>query len=283
MKEQTSKRNVTQSVQGNDFLGHYDFLDTLTHRKNDLESHAQQARLRLKDSPDEMLRVVRNGRYHCYYARKGMDKNGSYISKSNMEYIAALAQKKYDTLFLDEAKKEISLINSFLDSYSDNIADINSFFNNELRNVIDVEDMSDEEYIDYWMSIPYTPMTVEDDIPKHITERGEVVRSKSEELIANTLNRLGIPYKYECPLYFANGGVRYPDFTILNVKNRKVWFYEHFGMMDDHDYMNSCFGKILEYGMNGFYPGIDYFMTFETINYPLNTRTIEKTIKMYLR
>ena len=50
----------------------------------------------------------------------------------------------------------------------------------------------------------------------HRTERGELVRSKSELLIANKLHSMGIEYGYEQPLNIGEGRFRYPDFTITD-------------------------------------------------------------------
>jgi hypothetical protein len=48
----------------------------------------------------------------------------------------------------------------------------------------------------------------------HRTTRGELVRSKSEVIIADMLASLGLPYGYEQPFTGPDGSVRYPDFTI---------------------------------------------------------------------
>ena len=68
-----------------------------------------------------------------------------------------------------------------------------------------------------------------------MTLRGERVRSKSEAMIADTLYRLKIPYKYECPLTIRrktgtsrNTKTIYPDFTCLNVRLRQEFVWEHF-------------------------------------------------------
>ena len=143
-------------------------------------------------------------------------------------------------------------------------------------------DLSDDEYVSYWNGIPYEPKYINNDIPTHITAKGEHVRSKSEEIIANTLNRLNIPYKYECPLLFDNGDIRYPDFTILDVKRRKEYYYEHFGMMDDPQYFVSFVNKIKLYETNGILPGKNLIMTFETLYFPINTQYIEHTIMSYI-
>ena len=50
----------------------------------------------------------------------------------------------------------------------------------------------------------------------HRTERGDLVRSKSELVIADKLHARGIDYAYEQPLVLPNGRTRYPDFTIAD-------------------------------------------------------------------
>ena len=50
----------------------------------------------------------------------------------------------------------------------------------------------------------------------HRTERGDLVRSKSELVIADKLFSRGIDYVYEQPLDLGGGRVRYPDFTITD-------------------------------------------------------------------
>ncbi len=48
----------------------------------------------------------------------------------------------------------------------------------------------------------------------HRTERGDLVRSKSElVMIADKPHARGINYVYEQPLVLADGRVRYPDFN----------------------------------------------------------------------
>lgn len=67
-------------------------------------------------------------------------------------------------------------------------------------------------------------------------EKGERVRSKSEVIIADMLNRKGISYRYEYPVYLKNVGQIYPDFTVLDAIRRREIYWEHLGMMDDPDY-----------------------------------------------
>lgn len=65
------------------------------------------------------------------------------------------------------------------------------------------------------------------------TLSGEMVRSKSEVIIANILTERQIPFNYEIPLAY-EGGTICPDFTIE--WNGKTFYWEHLGMMDIENY-----------------------------------------------
>jgi thymidine kinase len=69
----------------------------------------------------------------------------------------------------------------------------------------------------------------------YLTENGDLVRSKSEWIIADKLKAAGIRYQYEQPLML--GGIeRYPDFTIRDDDSNKIWYWEHNGMLKDDEY-----------------------------------------------
>lgn len=60
------------------------------------------------------------------------------------------------------------------------------------------------------------------------------VRSKSEVIIANMLVDRDIPFKYEEPLYAADGTIYLPDFTVTF--RGETYYWEHVGMLDRPDY-----------------------------------------------
>ena len=64
----------------------------------------------------------------------------------------------------------------------------------------------------------------------HRTARGEMVRSKSEVIIANALAAKGIDYAYERPLLI-EGVTKYPDFTIEDMESGQTIYWEHCGML----------------------------------------------------
>ena len=115
-----------------------------------------------------------------------------------------------------------------------------------------------------------------------LTEKGEAVRSKSEKIIADKLYMKGIPYVYEQPLYLKGYGYVVPDFKVLNIRTRKEYYLEHFGMMDDSEYLRKVLRKIETFQKNNIFPGDNLLMTFETSDSPLNTRILEELVKKYL-
>lgn len=79
----------------------------------------------------------------------------------------------------------------------------------------------------------------------HRTTRGELVRSKSEVIIANLLHALGITYAYEQPFAGRDGSVRYPDFTIEDAETGRRVFLEHLGLMSEPAYRRRWLAKIV--------------------------------------
>ena len=69
----------------------------------------------------------------------------------------------------------------------------------------------------------------------HQTERGELVRSKSEVIIADHLNRKRINYRYEEQLKLGED-IRIPDFTFEDDDTGITYYWEHCGMLFDPEY-----------------------------------------------
>ena len=91
----------------------------------------------------------------------------------------------------------------------------------------------------------------------HRTERGDLVRSKSEVVIADKLHARGIDYAYEQPLVLPNGRTRYPDFTIADHARGVTFYWEHLGMLHDPRYRTRWERKRAEYVECGIGPHED--------------------------
>ena len=68
----------------------------------------------------------------------------------------------------------------------------------------------------------------------HEALTGDMVRSKSELIIANLLTERGVSFEYEMPLVAPDGTMYLPDFSIVHQGER--WFWEHWGMMSEAKY-----------------------------------------------
>jgi hypothetical protein len=95
--------------------------------------------------------------------------------------------------------------------------------------------------------------TVLDGSHVHRSERGELMRSKSELIVANALLAAGVNYEYETLLRMADGTVREPDFTIRRPGATPV-YWEHLGMLDLAGYRADWKAKLQWYRDHGILP-----------------------------
>jgi len=86
----------------------------------------------------------------------------------------------------------------------------------------------------------------------HRTRKGIAVRSKSEVVVADILDALGISYAYEQPLYSRSDpkDFRLPDFTVSFEGD--VFYWEHLGMLNVPSYREAWERKQTWYRENGF-------------------------------
>lgn len=87
----------------------------------------------------------------------------------------------------------------------------------------------------------------------HRTARGEMVRSKSEVIIADHLANKGIEYGYEQPLTI-EGVTKYPDFTVEDMESGSSFYWEHCGMLHVPSYRRRWEEKLAWYRSHGIKP-----------------------------
>ncbi len=114
-----------------------------------------------------------------------------------------------------------------------------------------------------------------------MTCAGISVRSKSESMIVVVLFENGIPFIYESLLYL-DGSVCFPDFTIRDITSGQVFYYEHFGMMDNPEYCHAAFKKLEVYANHGIIPGFNLITTFETKDHKLSFPMIQDALRPLL-
>lgn len=208
-----------------------------------------------------------------------------YIKKGNVSLARSLAQKQYYIAIKPIVKKKLSELRRFLKKgYSCELDKIYDDLSIERKRLIVPLQMSVEERIRQWNSEVYEKTKMHPENLRYDTEQGDIVRSKSEVIIADILyrNRKDILYKYERPLQVVENGrdkTIYPDFTILNKHTGKIMYWEHAGRMDDSYYSNEFVRKMNTYIANDLLPGRDVIVTYETQNVPLDIKTVKHLLK----
>lgn len=111
----------------------------------------------------------------------------------------------------------------------------------------------------------------------HRTEKGHLVRSKSELVIANMLFQLGIPYEYERVYDGIAAAARLrPDFSFVTADGDLI-IWEHLGMLSRPDYKRGWEWKRAWYQKNGFAEGKTLFASSEEDGKGLDSAELKKT------
>ncbi|QQA41784.1 AAA family ATPase [Pelagovum pacificum] len=111
----------------------------------------------------------------------------------------------------------------------------------------------------------------------HRTEKGHLVRSKSELVIANMLYQMDIQYEYErvCDGTVAPGRLR-PDFSFITPDGDLI-VWEHLGMLSRPDYRRGWEWKSEWYTKNGFVEGETLFTSTEDPESGLDSSKLRET------
>lgn len=111
----------------------------------------------------------------------------------------------------------------------------------------------------------------------HKTVRGELVRSKSEVIIANALHYHNLDYVYE-PELILEGKIKRPDFKIVDDDTGEEWYWEHCGMMNDPKYKKRWEEKKAFYKKNGIEEGKNLIVTYD-VDGMLDSQKVERIIQ----
>lgn len=259
-------------------------LNNFKNRATYLEKVIDEKEEYLKNAPPGILRAAyKNGKPEYYLKTFRKEKKGRYLKQTERGTALLLAQKEYDEKVLKYAKSELNILNKLIGRYELGTAeDIYENLPPARRALVTPILLPDDEFVKNWLALPYEGLGFEEGAPEFYADSGLRVRSKSEIGIANKYAELQIPMLFERPLKLKGWRTVYPDFTLLNVRLRKEFIHEHLGMMDNQDYVEENVAKINAYEKNGYYPGKNLILTFETKGNPFDTRKIEDIAKQYL-
>lgn len=258
--------------------------EALLKKENELKEIITRLKESLRDTPEGKLRIDHCGKipqyYYCTKETEADFKRGQYIRKENKQLAYRLAQKDYEQKLLETAEKELASVQRFQENYdAEKLANVYEQMNPCRREIVTPQIITDEMFAEQWKKVKFQGKSFAEGSAEIYTEKGERVRSKSEKIIADMLYRHGILYRYEYPITLQGLGIVYPDFTILNLKERKEVYWEHLGMMDNPEYCEKALYKLNCYVKNGIYLGNRLLISYETSKRPLETVVIEKMMK----
>lgn len=257
-------------------------LELIKKRETILQHGIVKATRELKSAPTGRLRISGKKYPRYYRVTKASGPLGEYLNRSEYETARALAQKAYSEKFLRAASEELAELENTLSLVTSCKAE--ATFSNltpERQKLVTPYILTDEAYALNWEKIERrrNPYMVEKKI--YPTRKGDMVRSKSEEILADMLYDIGIPYAYEAELSLAGGKIRYPDFTMLDIRKREEVYLEHLGLLDDEFYVRKSLSKLSEYMKNGIYLGKNLIVTFESQYIPFDARSVRKMLTDY--
>ncbi len=222
-----------------------------------------------------------------FYAVSKVKKKKIYLGKDRESDLSKLSVKLYKENLLKATKEEIKVLEGVLKQYNElednKIEDVYSLLPAELKKHVIPDSFTDEGFARLWSEQSFTQAKRTDSHKFKINDKA-IVRSKSEFMIAELLEKNGIPYRYE-ELLVLNPAMRlfyFPDFTILNKRTRKIIYWEHLGKLGDEDYCKDNIQKLEDYADYGILQGRNLILTYECSGKPLTTKTIETLIKELL-
>ena len=216
------------------------------------------------------------------YQFVGEDKQRKYLTKKNDRLIRGLMQKSYDSKLMKLVDRQLICLNKIRGRVDyDELVRLYTSLPAEWKDRINGREISDEEFARNWQAEEYVRKPIDEDKYSFVSDRGERVRSKSEKIIADLLNKKGLSYRYEEEVYLRGLGHVHPDFNILHPRRRVGVFLEHCGMMDSQSYTEDAMRKINAYTKNGYVFGDRLLLTFESSDSPLDTEMLDKLIDQF--
>jgi len=262
-------------------------INQLIEAENELKEIKAKLKKLENCEPEGHLLIRTNKNTVQYYTKDTGNKYGQYLGKDKQDLVKALAQKRYNHLLEDAAQKELEAIHRCIQELkgcSFNPTGIYDDLPDQIKQFVDTDMAMSPEEVEKWQNQYFELNHPREGRDEMTTLNGEKVRSKSEIIIADRLRHYNVPYIYEKSFDEGwQGKYRdFPDFTCLNRRTGKTYYWEHCGKFDDPKYTESLMLRIQRFANHGIYLGSELIVTMETSQFPLNTNYVDKLIKRYL-
>lgn len=221
------------------------------------------------------LRLNRHRNSYQFYLVTGREPHGQYIPRGEA---AIRVQQEYLALLAAETRRLMRNAEELEDAYGQLMQVRERMHPAKAALVTPLIDDAAGFAEDWQRRHPQRQRTLTKGI---LTNKGELVRSKSEKIIADKLAALQIPYQYEPTVDLYDQPV-IPDFLVLNPRTRREFLWEHLGMIDLPAYNRKAIAKLNAYMKTGYFPGQNLILSFETDENPLDVGTVDLLIQTYL-
>lgn len=233
----------------------------------------------LKALPPGKLICAKNGTNYKWYQNNGSGK--IYIPKKDRTFAQQLALRKYLTLTLNDLENEQKAIQFYLNHHlPSHKAEKLLASSSEFQALLSPHFTPLSQELSEWQNAPYVHNTSYPEQLIHKSISGRLLRSKSEAMIDMFLYENKIPYRYESALQLGDTTL-FPDFTIRHPQTGVLFYWEHFGLMDNPAYSRNAYSKMQLYNSHGIIPSIHLITTYETQMHPLSMEVIEKIVEHY--
>lgn len=258
------------------------FYDLACSELERLETQLEQLEKEISHLPKETIRCSKTRSTYTWY----LIRNGERITVSKADEQGLLPDRakrtllecrRKDCLAEREALKSYMKLHPHPPGYESQLYNRSSAWSDLLETII----KRDNEALYAWQFEKFNTNPFHPEMLIHKTLRGELVRSKSECIIADYLFRNKIPYRYECELCLGERHI-FPDFTIINPSSGKTFLLEHLGKLDDPSYRNDKVRDFHLYSRYGYLINRNLLLTSETKDNPLSSGAVDKYLSAYL-
>ncbi len=263
-----------------------DYMKELSAQLNDLRDLIKRVEKRKQEYnklPKGSIRVTSCRGVKQYYLRNLGSNKEEYISSQNKEQVRLMLQREYDEKLIKELYKQEKRLERFLKNHD--IARIDSIYENMCagrKELVTPVKPTQEMRVNKWLDEHQGQKNTISAAPLYKTNKGEMVRSKSEKILADYFYNLKIPYAYESSFMLHDGRVVYPDFALYSVRKDKTVYWEHLGLVDNPEYAIKNIKKLIDYEKSGLILGDTLLLSAESAESPLNLEAIKKKVEAVL-
>ncbi len=227
--------------------------------------------------------IISGNRGKSIYILVDENKKHHYIKSKDMDIVKQHVRLDYNSRVKNKLYEQQKLLEYFIKKYEENPLDTiyEKFCDGRKRLIVPLID-SKQQFIKKWYEQHPGNQNTYETPGVYCTKQGEYVRSKSEKILADLFYDYGVPYQYEPAFQVFNHNTYYPDFVLLNIRERKTYYWEHFGLGSDKLYSDKNFEKLSKYEKSGLVLGENLLVSIEAKDMVLDVKAVEEKIKKYL-